>query len=851
MVRGGAENASGQQKASVLASHGPNADGRTTDNLSADAQSMGDVSVHIGGNLSGQLIIGNNNQTYSYSYNVAHGGVLNVAAPPTITPRTLPLNVKPRPFHQLLDRERVLPEMRQALQQDLPVELFAEAGFGKTALIRHLAHDRDLIEQFPAGVVYLPVHQQPIDDVLQSLYDTFYDVSAPFKPSYGQAQQALKDQQALIILNGLSWTTLEMERLLGAIPSGTFVLISTTRLYWQEVAAIALKGLPLPETTTLIQNELGRSLSESEAAAAKHLWQALDGNPLQIRRAAAKAKALEQENPDDDSQALILLVQSMQSSPNSSDPETALFQSSTRRLSKAQKTALSLLGAMAGIALSAEQALAITQVPETATALSQLADLHLVELSGDGYRICEDLATTVQQSFDVQPQLARAIQYFIEQSTANLDQSNSSAAMTHLLEWTQQTGQWQQSLSLARCLDQPLSMSAQWTQWQQVLNHGLQAAQQLGDRQSEAWALHQLGTQAVAVGHLAQGKSWLTQAMRYRQQIGDTAGAAISRHNLNLILPPPIAVNNSDSFLESSSVPLASGGASLRRWLVVGGVIAALLLAGTVGRALFLREPLEDSEQAIVSPTDLTESQPTLQPTPPFQEISPPENENNSESNSPSDSTQNQEEQTTLNDVFNPEQNNPISAKPEPDNQTEPGSESDTQLEVDTAVNPEERTNTSLPDNNVEPSNRSAPSTDEIDFPSTPIENTPIESTPTDEADSESNEVAAATHLPPIVSNYSFTITQGESLTVDLLAGASDPNPDDTLELYEIANTPVGGQLLDNGDGTVTYLPWEGATEEDFGAYTNTFQFVITDGNGGFAEGKLSIRVEIPQPILE
>ncbi|MEO1620003.1 MAG: cadherin-like domain-containing protein, partial [Cyanobacteria bacterium J06632_3] len=120
-----------------------------------------------------------------------------------------------------------------------------------------------------------------------------------------------------------------------------------------------------------------------------------------------------------------------------------------------------------------------------------------------------------------------------------------------------------------------------------------------------------------------------------------------------------------------------------------------------------------------------------------------------------------------------------------------------------------------------------------------------------DEPDSETNEVAAATQQPPIVPNYSFTITQGESLTVDLLAGASDPNPDDTLELYEIANTPVGGQLLDNGDGTVTYLPWEGATEEDFGAYTNTFQFVITDGNGGFAEGKLSIRVEIPQPILE
>ena len=108
-------------------------------------------------------------------------------------------------------------------------------------------------------------------------------------------------------------------------------------------------------------------------------------------------------------------------------------------------------------------------------------------------------------------------------------------------------------------------------------------------------------------------------------------------------------------------------------------------------------------------------------------------------------------------------------------------------------------------------------------------------------------DIAEVIQQPPTVKNYSRTIQAGESLTVDLLAGASDPNPDDTLQLYEIANTPVGGVLQDNGDGTVTYIPYKVEAGQT-GSYTNTFQFVITDGNGNFAEGTLSIRVELPKP---
>lgn len=186
---------------------------------SREAGSIGDVNVHIGGNMSGQMIIGhNNNQAYfNYTYNVAHGGVLNVAPQATVKSRPTPLMLRPRPFKNLLDRRAVLPMLRESLWQGLPVEVYAAAGFGKTSLMRHVAHDEQLVSAFPDGVVYLSAHWQQAEDVLQSLYDAFYESSPPLKPSYGQVQQSLAKKQSLVILNHLSLEKEEMDWLMAAL----------------------------------------------------------------------------------------------------------------------------------------------------------------------------------------------------------------------------------------------------------------------------------------------------------------------------------------------------------------------------------------------------------------------------------------------------------------------------------------------------------------------------------------------------------------------------------------------------------------------------------------------------------
>ncbi|MEO0768267.1 MAG: choice-of-anchor D domain-containing protein, partial [Cyanobacteria bacterium J06649_4] len=529
---------------------------------------LGDVNVSIGGDMSGQLVIGNDNQLHSYTYNVSHGGVLNVAAAPTIQPRPTPLNIKPKPFVKLLDRQTVLPSLRETLGHKLPIELYAEPGFGKTALMRHLCHEDQTTHPFADGVVYLPVGHQPAADLLQSLYDLFYQASPPFKPSYGEVQQSLNQKDALVILNGLTLDKEQGEWLLAALPNCTFLLVSQERIYWQDGIAIALEGLPFPESTALIQMELGRVLTDAELIAAKELWTLLAGNPLQLRRVAAQVKENKQ-------QSLVYLVTAINAQANAS--EEALFQEVARTLTPQQKKVLALMGAMGGLALTAQQSMAISQVPETATVLTELVQLNLViTTASNGFRLCTDLTEIVPQTFNAQPWLGKATDYFTSQGV-NLTDPSSTEAMIHLLEWTQNTGQWQQSLALARNLDPTLSLNGQWAQWQQVLNSGLQAAERASDEAAIAWAKHQLGSCALGMGDRTGAATLLSQAIQLREQLGDLAGAAVSRHNLGLLIPPLVEGISAAGALGSSSVP------GTRRWLTGGmGAIAGLTLVGTV-----------------------------------------------------------------------------------------------------------------------------------------------------------------------------------------------------------------------------------------------------------------------------
>ncbi|MBJ6125028.1 peroxidase family protein [Microvirga splendida] len=96
----------------------------------------------------------------------------------------------------------------------------------------------------------------------------------------------------------------------------------------------------------------------------------------------------------------------------------------------------------------------------------------------------------------------------------------------------------------------------------------------------------------------------------------------------------------------------------------------------------------------------------------------------------------------------------------------------------------------------------------------------------------------------PIVNDERFTVRKGEvlNLTVaQLLANDVDPDGGE-LSIVELDEDEHGTAVL-NSDGTITFTPRFGFTGEA------SFTYMVSDGQGGYTEGKVSITVEKPAPM--
>jgi len=162
-------------------------------------------------------------------------------------------------------REAELRAVSEALTPDTPVELSGPAGIGKTTLLKHLAHD---LPAPTVAVVYHDARGEPAEDVLQFLYDAFYDSGVPFKPTPGQLRDALADVVGLIVLDEVALDRVDVESVLDAAPGATFVLASEEQRLWGMGRSLAVRGLPASASVALLERELGRAVVGEERASA-------------------------------------------------------------------------------------------------------------------------------------------------------------------------------------------------------------------------------------------------------------------------------------------------------------------------------------------------------------------------------------------------------------------------------------------------------------------------------------------------------------------------------------------------------------------------------------------------------
>jgi hypothetical protein len=189
--------------------------------------------------------------------------------------------------------------------------------------------------------------------------------------------------------------------------------------------------------------------------------------------------------------------------------------------------------------------------------------------------------------------LAYFVQW-IEQNPPLPEINNALNLLLSLLERANRNERWRDVIKLGRGIENALVLSKRWQAWLQVLEWILKAAQTLGDRATQGWALHQLGTRNVCLGNLDPARRSLTEALDIRRALGDRAGAAVTRHNLGLILPPPPPPHNPPA---SPTSPVPASGGSLVLKFVTGllsltFVAAAGLLVWNLSPAIWPSAPV-------------------------------------------------------------------------------------------------------------------------------------------------------------------------------------------------------------------------------------------------------------------
>ena len=530
-------------------------------------------------------------------------------------PRPTPILLRPKSVRGLLDRREFAAAL-SSLDAGLPVEVTGEPGIGKTAFLRQLAH-HPRAATFADGIVYLSARHLPSLDLLQLLFEAFYEWDEVRKMTEAEIRHGLEQKHALILLDDLQVTQDELERVCDVAPRAGFVIATRARCLWSEGHTITLKGLPADDAVLLLERTIERPIEAAERAAAEHLCAALEGHPLRILQAAALARER---------------GISLDGWAREISPET-LLTSLLASIDEKQRRALLALTALRGVPLAAQEISGLAEITDIEPSLTALARLGLVVGSHGRYQLADGVADRLRRREDLKPWVNRAITYFTAWAERHHRNPNAllheSVALLQTQQYAADARRWGEVFRLGRILDGALVIGSRWGAWALALDRCLAGAKATGDRAAEAWALHQLGTRALCLGEAGLARTLLGQAVKLRETLPDDAAAAASRGNLGFVVvpvarPSPAAsktlVDDPLDPLDLEALPLRAPSPAVRAPTTTSYGLLIVLLSAVVGWLAYLavdrgpgslpfqRRPTAASARAKSSPVEVVQT---------------------------------------------------------------------------------------------------------------------------------------------------------------------------------------------------------------------------------------------------
>ena len=506
--------------------------------------------------------------------------------PPGLLPRLrhAPGSVPARPA----GRDDQLDVVRRAVLARRPAGLFGICGYGKTTLLRYVAATAEA-EAFADGGVYLRAGPGGLRDLLHRLVAELYTADQPVKLTPDQCAEILSQVHALVVADDVTLTRGQADYLQSVLP-GCGILLGSQQPILGQDDSHQLAGLADDAALQMVIDDLGRPLSADEMADVRRLIDAVDGQPLHLRQATALVR--------EGQQSFAALA-----SATERDPE-ALDRLGVDALAQRYRRVLAILALAAGTLLPGSLVAVMGGMAEIGECLSLLHRRGLAEQQHDQYGLPVCKAERYREMLfkDVHHSAAlRELTRWL--STANPaapDSIGAASAAVAIAGWAAEGSDLAGVIEVVRVAEPILTLAGHWEASRQALAHGLHAAAAAGDHLSEALFSHQHGTLALCLDELTSAHQLLTRALLLREQHGDHEGAAVTRHNLEILQPPAAP---------KPAKPRRPR--SLRRLLAVAGSGTLAVLAITAG----VVKTLPSSPTAAHSITSTSSPAPSHSPT--------------------------------------------------------------------------------------------------------------------------------------------------------------------------------------------------------------------------------------------
>jgi Divergent InlB B-repeat domain len=489
------------------------------------------INVAIDGDVSGQIAVGH----HIVQVVADHGAIVNVAAPEEkVVPRLRPgpARLLPRPFPGLLGREAEVAAASSSLGSGEPVEFYAETGWGKSALLRHLAHEPGT--SAPGGIIASRSPGEPVEDVLQFLFEALYETDAPFKPTRAELRQYLRDPEPLVVLDDVDLPREDLQALMDAAPRARLLLATAERSLWGEGSALALGGLDEDAGVALIARELGRALAPEEIELARSLTRSLDGHPLRLVQAAALVASERRSLAD------------LAATAASAAPGPSIAAEAMDSLDEPERVIAGMLGGLGGVSLDADLVSSLTGIAPAKAVLDPLCRRGVTEETEDGRYRSARLEVTDTDEDDPSTWKRRLVAllplWLEEHGDDGAEVLGEVELLRAAVEWAAEDRDWDAVVTLGTRAAPWLLLTARWGSWERVVRRVLEAARMLEDRAGEAWALNELAIHRALWGQDRDtAVAMLTEASQLWRSIDRETDARIADHNRAVLLnvPPP------------------------------------------------------------------------------------------------------------------------------------------------------------------------------------------------------------------------------------------------------------------------------------------------------------------------